>query len=357
MANANRITVSPSQASTLLDAAIRAEVPRRVLLVGSPGLGKTSIVAKATRAAKAGLEVFKAGVHGPEDVTGLPFRSEDSKSAVFLPFGFLKRVQDAAAGKNGRMVVFLDDMGQGTQAMNTALMKFIDDYRTSPHISFIAATNKRTDRSGVNGVFEAVKSRFHTIVEVTANLKDWTVWASGAGIDSRVISYLAFRPDCLHVFDPKAIGDMDNFPCPRTWEQASELLALDLPRAVRTAALAGAVGPAVAAEFDGFLRVAESLPDVDALIVNPDKAAVPEEISARWALAGALSDRVNKDNLGRVLRYCERLHEHKAGEFAALTLNLTLARKPELIAANNPHWRKAMVGPLGDLLIGTNGEK
>jgi hypothetical protein len=347
MANANRITVSPSELVTLLRAAITSPNPLRVLIAGSPGLGKTSMVNQAAEVEGADTEVFKAGVHEPPDVTGL------------LPYGFLLRVREYASGAKGkRLVLFLDDMGQGTSGMNAALMKFVDDYKSNPNIVIIAATNKRTDRSGVNTMFEALKSRFHTIVELQTNLRDWIKWAAKGGIDSRVLSYLSFRPDHLHHFEPKEIGDLDNFPCPRTWEQASDLIKIDLPRALRTAALSGAVGNAVATEFDGFLRVADDLPDIDAVVANPNAAPSPEkmEVSALWALAGALADRANKDNLGRVLRYCERMHESKKGEFAALTLNLTLQRKPELISANNPHWTKAMAGPLGDLLIGSSAK-
>lgn len=356
MANANRITLSPSQLETLLTAAITAPAPLRVLIVGAPGVAKTSITRQCFSAANVTPEIFKAGVHGPEDVMGLPFRSADGESADFLPFKFLKRVRDAAEGKSGRIGVFLDDMGQGTPAMNAALMKFVDDYKDNPNVIIVAASNRRSDRSGVNGLFEAVKSRFHTIVELQVNLRDWIGWAGKNGIDSRILSFLSFRPDLLHKFDPKTIGDMDNFPCPRTWEQASDILKLDLPLTVRSAALAGAIGPADAVELEGFIRTADSLPDVDALIVAPDRAPIPDEVSARWALAGALADRASKENLGRVLRYCERLHEAKAGPIAALALNLTLLRKPELISASNPHWTKAMAGPLGDLLIGSSAK-
>ncbi len=67
---------------------------------------------------------------------------------------------------------FIDDLGQATPAVQAAAMQLIlartlNGHRVSDHVVFIAATNRRTDRAGVSGILEPVKSRFATLVELT----------------------------------------------------------------------------------------------------------------------------------------------------------------------------------------------
>ena len=108
----------------------------------------------------------------------------------------------------------------------------INGHRVSGQVVFIAATNRRTDRAGVSGILEPVKSRFATLVELTADINDWCVWAVGAGIAPEVIAFLRFRPELLCAFDPTS--DLTNSPLPRTWHQVSKILSLDLPRDCRS---------------------------------------------------------------------------------------------------------------------------
>src|SRR5512146_1594126 len=153
------MAVTPSQLQELLSAAIPAREP--VLVTGAPGVGKSDIVSQAATAAGAELILSRPAVSDPTDFKGLPWPDKDANSANFLPFGDFHRALNAAVPT----VWFLDDLGQSSPAVQAAAMQLLLARRVNGHIlpdtvTFVAATNRRTDRAGVSGILEPVKSRF-----------------------------------------------------------------------------------------------------------------------------------------------------------------------------------------------------
>jgi hypothetical protein len=67
------------------------------------------------------------------------------------------------------------------------------------------------------------------------------------------------------------------------------------------------VGEGAAAEYTGFKRIYESLPDIDAILLSPLDADVPQDPATLYALTGALARKSTKDNFDRVSRYLGRL--------------------------------------------------
>jgi hypothetical protein len=71
--------------------------------------------------------------------------------------------------------------------------------------------------------------------------------------------------------------------------------------------IAGLVGEGAAAEYTGFKRIFENLPNIDGIIMNPAKAEVPKDMAVLYALTGALAHRVSVDNIDRVSEYIDRM--------------------------------------------------
>ena len=115
--------------------------------------------------------------------------------------------------------------------MQLLLARRVNGHALPEHVTFVAATNRRTDRAGVSGILEPVKSRFAAIVELEPNLDDWCQWAFTAGVPAELIAFLRFRPDLLCKFTPSA--DLTNCPLPRTWAHVAQLLALRLPSTIQ----------------------------------------------------------------------------------------------------------------------------
>ncbi len=315
--------LSPSQLGELLARTIPARLP--VLISGPPGVGKSDIVGQAAARAGADLILSHPAVSDPTDAKGLPWAKAGCEEATFLPFGELARALRATQPT----VWFLDDLGQATPAVQASFMQLLLARRVNGQVlpdavTFVAATNRRTDKAGVSGILEPVKSRFAAIVELRADLDEWCRWAIDHGIRPEVIAFLRFRSDLLCAFNPSA--DLAQSPLPRTWAFASKSLDLSFPKELEIAAFAGAVGDGAAVEFVGFLRMYRELPNIDSILVDPDQAIIPTEPAPLYAVSTGLASKANQKTFGRIARYAERLTEAQHGEFAALLLRDCLRR-------------------------------
>lgn len=61
--------------------------------------------------------------------------------------------------------------------------------------------------------------------------------------------------------------------------------------------IAGLVGEGPAAEYTGFKRIFENLPDVEGILMNPAKADVPDDMPILFALLGRLPTALVKTTL------------------------------------------------------------
>lgn len=341
----NSLTVKPSQLQDILVKTIPARLP--VMISGAPGIGKTDIVHAAAAASNAQCIVMHPVVSDPTDFKGMPWITNGH--AEFVAFGELQKLIDASEPT----VCFMDDLGQASNAVQAAAMQLvlareINGKRISDAVTFIAATNRRSDRAGVSGILEPLKSRFCTIVELAPDLKEWITWAIVAGIAPQVIAYLRLRPHHLHDFKPTS--DLVNSPSPRTWAQLAKLVALDLPKSIKLQSYAGAVGEPMAVEFASFENVWQQMVSPDVVLSNPKNAPIPSEPSALYALSTALAMRVSKDSMQRYVTYIDRLIADGKAEFAAVSMQTAITRDNSL--ANTGAYINAMAGSLGKLMIG-----
>lgn len=339
--------MKPSHLSSFLAATIPARLP--ILITGAPGIGKTDVVAQAAAAAHAELILSHPAVSDPTDAKGLPWPVAGEHRATFLPFGELAR----ALGATTPTVWFLDDLGQATPAVQASYMQLLLARRVNGHVlpdcvTFVAASNRRTDRAGVSGVLEPVKSRFAAIIPLEADLDDWCQWAFAHDIPPTLIAFLRFRPDLLSAFSASA--DLVNSPSPRTWAHLARLESLHLPTAVESAAFAGAVGEGAAIEYLAFRKMAAAIVSVDQILIDPDGADIPTKPAELYAVSVALGARATERNFARVARYSERMHEAQRGEFAALTLRDATRRDPSIVRSDA--FTRVACGPLGQLITG-----
>ena len=341
------MALTPSQLKLFLAQSIAARLP--VLITGAPGIAKSEVVAQACVLAGAGHIITNPAVEDPTVVQGFPWPQAESETATFLPFGALARALKATT----LTVWNVEDLGQASPAMQAAYMQLFLARRVNGHvlpdcIVFIATTNRRTDKAGVSGLLEPIKSRFAAIVELEPDLDDWCTWALSNGVDAMSVAFLRFRPELLSDFQPSA--DLTQSPSPRTWYNASRLFALDLPENILREALIGCVGESAACERLGFEKLYKSLPSIDAIMIDPDSALIPSEPAALYATATALAARANVSTFANIARYCERLHTALHGEFAALILRDCIRRDPAI--CQTPAFVSLVSSPLGSLISG-----
>jgi hypothetical protein len=338
--------VTPAQLTELLSLYVPKRLP--VLITGRPGIGKSDIVEQVAHATEHELLISHPVVEDPTDSKGLPFPAPDGLNAKFLPFGDLERAMKA----RHPLIWFLDDLGQASPAVQAAKMQLllarrIGEHVLPPHVTFLAATNRRTDNAGVTGILDPVISRFATVVELEATIDGWTKWAVRNNVPPELIAFLRFRPDLLSV--QKTSRDIENSPSPRSWGFVAKTMGV-VPKHLEHISHAGSVGEGAATELVSFLQIYRELPNPDALLATPDKAMIPQTPSTLYAIATALAARATEANFDRVVTYTERMIEAGHREFAALLVRDALERTPEI--ANSYAFIRAQGGEIGAIIKG-----
>jgi hypothetical protein len=290
----------PSQLVSTLVKCVNNDLP--VLLKGAPGIGKTDICNQVGEITERQVITVIPAICDPTDGKGVPGKNGKGKWEWHL-IGDARRVIEATKP----MLVVIDDLGQAPATVQASFMQWILLRRIGEHdipdcVTFIAATNRRQDRAGVTGILEPVKSRFVTILELTPNIDDWVTWAFTHEMPGQLIAFAHFRPTMLTAFKP--VADIVNGPCPRTFANAGKLLNAGISD---MESIAGAVGEGCAVEMLGFFKYWQQLPNLAAVIADPDKADVPTEPAALYAIVTGLVEKATKTNIGRIFKYGARL--------------------------------------------------
>lgn len=315
-----QLTVTAKELVALLGTAFKHR--RKVLIKGAPGIGKTDIVKHACALAGAAVIFMHPAISDPTDFKGMPAVTNKGTEAHFLPFGDLMLLISATKPT----VCFIDDIGQAPHGVQAALMQLIQERRInghqiSEHVIFCGATNDTSHRAGVQGLLEPVKSRFHTIVELVPDVPTWCEWALGPGaMPAELIGFIKFRPQLLNAFE--ATRELTNSPSPRTVAAVGEWVKCGV---TSLPVLAGAAGQAFAAEFIGFLQIYRQLPSIEDILRNPATAPVPANPAALYAVAAALTRRLEPATAAAVFTYASRMPP----EFEVCLVRDAVRIKPE----------------------------
>lgn len=306
-----------------------------LLLSGPPGAGKTSVVKQEVKkliweedGQPFDFDMTHPVTADPVDYKGIPW--VDKGLGYFLPFGFLKKLVDAKRP----LVVLIDDLGQASQMVQAAIMQLvlerrIDDKMVSPHVRFVACTNRKEDMAGVATIIEPLKTRF-VILEVEPSFDDWRVnWAEQNGISAEIIAFFNFKRELFHKFEPSE--DIKNHPNPRTIEFLDKVYKLikdkGLSLDIEQEAYAGCVGNGCALEFRSFLEVLRSVPDPKYILDNPDKVDIPKNQSVCYSIVSAFAEIVDEDTLPNAFKYIGRMKKDFSGVFASELKK----RRPEVV--------------------------
>lgn len=321
----------PSQITTALSYLIDANQP--VMLHGSPGVGKSDVVRQIAKQRGIELIDLRLSQLDPVDLRGVP--SVDTKKRIttwntpsFLPTG-------------GKGILFLDEINSAAQATQAAAYQLVldrklGDYELPPGWAIIAAGNRTTDRAIVNQMSTALKNRF-THINYEVNIDDWCDWALRNDIAVEVLGFIRFRPMLLNEFEQRndskeerervqRLKDAQAFATPRSWEFLSKVVQQKPSSDIEYELYTGIVGEGAAAEFMGYLKYYRDLPNLDALLMNPGSAKVPEEPATLYALATGLATKATQDNMERVVKYALRL----PAEFQVLLMKDAIVRDNEL---------------------------
>ena len=290
------VTVKPSLAIAILKGGLNVNVP--MFLWGPPGIGKSQIVAQVAAELKLPLIDIRAVLLDPVDLRGVP--SVENGSTRWNPPIFLPT--------EGEGVLFLDELSQAPDSVQSSLLQLVLDrklgeYRMPDGWRILAAGNRVTDGTFSRKISKALGSRFATHLELAVDLDEWCAWAINNDVPAEIIGFLRLRPDLLHHFDPKAQGN--SFPCPRVWANVGQFMG-KLPLEAELPFFAGALGFGPAAEFTSFLQIYRDLPDIEAIMLDPDSVG-----RSRRAIRALCPVRGNEPQ-GNVRQHFSGLSLHEA---------------------------------------------
>ena len=237
----------------------------------------------------------------------------------------------------GSGILFLDEINSAAQATQAAAYQLVldrklGDYELPDGWAMVAAGNRSTDRAIVNAMSTALKNRF-THLNYEVNNEDWCEWALTHNIAIEVLGFIRFRPMLLNEFEQRnetkeekervqRLKDAQAFATPRSWEFMSKVVQQQPSLDIEYELYSGIVGEGCAAEFMGYLKYYRNLPNLDALLMAPDKAKVPEEPAVLYALSTGLAAKATPDNMERVVKYALRM----PAEFQVLLIKDAVTR-------------------------------
>lgn len=285
--------------------AVTAGVP--VLLWGSPGTGKTSVVRSLGESFGWPVEVVIGSIREPTDFAGLPVVVDGD--VRLAPPAWARRLADTGHG-----VLFLDELTTAPPAVQAAMLRIVlervvGDLALPGGVRVVAAANP--PEQAADG-WELSPPLANRLVHL-----DWPVDAAAVadGIavgfppppatphtepdpvrlaTARAVigAFLKVRPTLALQVPTQATQAGRGWPSPRSWDTVATLLGMcDTAGAdedVRAMLVAGAVGEGAGIEFLSWLANAD-LPDPEAVLADPDSVTLPDRSDRAFAVLTAVA--------------------------------------------------------------------
>jgi len=333
--------VTIAEAARLVRAYEAIGIP--VFLWGPPGLGKSGIVQQMCE--QDGIENvdIRLALLNPVDLRGIPMIKGDK--VEWIPPVFLT--------SKGACRFFLDELNVAPPTVQATAYQWTLDKRIGewkmdttwepkmkrPRQTIIAAGNRSEDQALTYQMPAPLRNRLAHI-QIEPDLDAWKDWAVQKRLNHVVINFLTYtsrvgvdvkgaeksKYGLLYFFD-KAQHAQSSFPTPRSWEMVAHFIDASPEYKTSTEALSGMIGTAVAVKFAAFVKIADQLPDADAIVRGKSNAPPPKAVDAAYAFAGALTAAVIRvktqaeraEGTKVLAAYCVE-HWGRQAEFAVLTM-------------------------------------
>jgi hypothetical protein len=278
---------------------------KRVLTLGKPGVGKTFVRESVCKALGYDYIGVTAPLMSPVKIGGYPRAPlVEGGDATHALFDGIARAFRATKPTH----LHIDDLGMANGETLKAIVDLVQfgriDNRTLPDCVVVGASSNDVGHGAdVQGMIEPLKSRWNTIVEVECFIDDTVIYGLNKGWPACLLGYLRNDNEALHDWKPSKSMKIDG-ACPRGWEYVAEWIndGFDDPEVI-----AGCVGKGRATAYLAYRGLVNQLPDINAIMADPEGALVPEKADVKYFVAMALASKIKCGTFGPALRYLNRL--------------------------------------------------
>ena len=277
--------ITPSISTTELyrhiETLIETDTP--LFIHGSPGIGKSYIVADIAKSKELELVDIRLSQLDPVDLRGIPSIKEDQ--TVWMPPVFFPKDPDSEG------ILFLDELNSAPPSVQAAIYQLVLNRQIGEYIlpekwRIICAGNRVSDRGVVFRLPTPLANRM-VHLNLQARFEDFKLFALKEKLHHFIIGFLGFRPDLLSS-EPVVEDDANPaFATPRSYHMLSNILkATEDIRSIYSI-IYGTIGYSAGVEFVSYLKVYESLPDI-AAIYEGHYPKVEMQPALLYALVSAL---------------------------------------------------------------------
>ena len=315
----NAPPVSVAAAKTALAAQFADPVLRRraIMLWGTRGVGKSSVVRQVAEAHGVPLVDLRLTTLEPVDLRGAIFADDSQRRTVWFPPEFLPGPETPAG------ILFLDELTAADPRLQVSAYSLILDrcvgrYQLPDGWMVVAAGNASHHGAVSHDMGTALADRmFHLDVQPT--IEAFLEHALERGFAPEVMAYLRARPDRLDDTASQLAGDHLVGASPRGWEDVSAVLASPMPAAQQRLFVQARIGAANAAGFFGVLRELQAAVDVTRLLAAAPgaetAALLPRTLDALYGMVyGLLAVCTDGPRLERALAVVEALPDARGDE-------------------------------------------
>ena len=258
----------------------------------------------------------------PSDLRGLPFVSQDGKTKWAYP-NWLPTA--------GQGILFLDEANLApplvqSSAYQLILDRKLGDYKVPDGWGIVAAGNRAEDKAYTFELAAPLCNRFIHSELAIPTLEEWTTWGINHGIDTRIVTFLQYKPTMLYKFDSKLKDKA--FPTPRSWARYCSPLIKEVDDPTTLLLLmSSAIGEGVATECVAYLKLVKQI-NLKDIIAHPEKVAELKGIDVKYSLVSALAEYAKKDTKETLVQ-AMKCTEYMEAEFAILLLRFICAGVPK----------------------------
>lgn len=279
-------SISTTQLYTHIDTLIQTDMP--LFIHGSPGIGKSYIVADVAKKHNLELVDVRLSQMDPVDLRGVPSIKDDQ--TVWMPPVFFPKDKDSKG------ILFLDELNSAPPSVQAAIYQLVlnrkmGEYELPSGWRIICAGNRVSDRGVVFRLPTPLANRM-VHLHVQARFEDFKLFAIKAGLHKFVIGFLSFRPDLLST-EPVVEDDANPaFATPRSYHMLSSILKSKSDIKSISSIIYGTIGYSAGIEFTSYVKVYEELPDIASIYegVYPE---VKNQPAMLYALVSALVEYFN----------------------------------------------------------------